>query len=228
MSERKFRHETKHELRYIEYLAIRSRLLHIAKRDRNAKDTGTYFIRSLYFDNYQDKVLREKIDGINEREKFRIRYYNGDPSIIHLEKKSKINGLCNKQSTRILKEQTERLLLGFPEALLENDNALMTELYIKMKSQMLRPRVIVDYTREPFIYQPGNVRITFDRDIRTGLYGTDFFVRACPTLQAKADETVLMEVKYDEFLPEIIHMCIQENERKGAAFSKYAVCRRFG
>lgn len=226
-TERKFRHETKHELRYVEYLSIRSRLHAVTGCDIHAGADGTYKIRSLYFDNYRDKALREKVDGINEREKFRIRYYNGNTDVIHLEKKSKFNGLCNKLSAKITKEQVEELLRGNIEVLYESGEALLIELYTKMKSEQLKPQVIVDYTREPYVYAPGNVRITFDSDIRTGLYTERFFDWECSTLKADKTDTVLMEVKYDDYMPEIIRMCIQENERQQEAFSKYAACRRF-
>lgn len=226
--ERKFRHETKHELRYVEYLSIRSRLLAVTGRDIHAGRDGTYRVRSLYFDNYRDKALREKIDGVNEREKFRIRYYNENMDIIHLEKKSKSGGLCNKLSGEIGKGQVEELLKGNAEVLYGSGEGLLTELYAKMKNEQLRPRVIVDYLREPYVYAPGNVRITFDRDIRAGLCPEKFFDRDFPTVQADKTETVLMEVKYDEYMPDIIQMCIQENERQQEAFSKYAACRRFG
>jgi len=80
------RHELKHHINYLDYVAIRNRLQVVAKQDANVGEDGTYQIRSLYFDNYQDKALREKIDGVNNREKFRIRYYNDDFSYIKLEK----------------------------------------------------------------------------------------------------------------------------------------------
>ncbi len=228
MKELVLRHETKHDITYSEFVAVKSRLLAIAKRDPNVGESGLYQIRSLYFDNYNDKALREKLDGVNIRDKFRIRYYNNDPSIIKLEKKSKINGLCNKQSASITKEQVESIIAGDYEFLKDSKNALMVELYAKMSCQLLRPRVIVDYTREPFVYEPGNVRITFDTNIRSGLYSKNFFDPDVPEIRATTLEGVLMEVKYDEFLPEVISMCIQVNERPGQAFSKYAACRRFG
>lgn len=227
-TERKYRHETKHELRYIEYLTIRSRLQVVTGHDVHAGADGTYGIRSLYFDNYRDKALREKIDGVNEREKFRIRYYNGNTEVIHLEKKSKFNGLCNKLSANITRKQVEELLRENTETLYDSKEALLIELYTKMKSEQLRPRMIVDYIREPYVYAPGNVRITFDRNIRTGLNPECFFDWDCPTVPADKTDTVLMEVKYDDYMPDIIRMCIQENERQQEAFSKYASCRKYG
>lgn len=224
----KFRHETKHNITYSDYLAIRSRLKAIAKSDSNADENGCYLIRSLYFDNYNDKALREKMYGYNCREKFRIRYYNDDTSVMKLEKKSKINGLCNKISAAISKEEVERLIAGDFAFLAERKNPLFLELYMKMKEQCMKPRVIVEYLREPFIYGPGNVRITFDTKIKSGLYSKDFFNMEWPKVDATESDQILMEVKYDAYLPEVIRMAIQVNERPRASFSKYEACRRFG
>lgn len=228
MEEMKFRHETKHIITYSDYLAVRSRLKLLAKSDPNVGPSGKYRIRSIYFDNYNDKALREKIDGVNQREKFRIRYYNEDTSFIKLEKKSKNNGLSNKIAASITKEEVNHILDGNNEFLKESKQALLVELYTKMQSQLLRPKVIVEYEREPFIYSIGNVRITFDMNIKTGLYSKDFFGPNIPLLNAQENSLIVMEVKYDEFIPEIINLCIQVNERQNSAMSKYAICRRFG
>lgn len=228
MGDLKFRHETKHYITYSDYIAIRSRLKAVAHSDQHADENGFYLIRSLYFDNYNDKALKEKVYGYNNREKFRIRYYNGDDSFIHLEKKSKIHGLCNKLSAPITREQVEKLIAGDIGFLKESDKPLFLDLYTKMQYQCMKPRVIVDYLREPFIYGPGNVRITFDTSIKSGLHSKDFFNMKVPRIEATDSGQILMEVKYDAFLPEIIQMAIQVNERPKTSFSKYEVCRRFG
>ena len=101
MEEIHYRHEWKHELNYLDLLTIRQRLQAIMEPDPHAVG-GKYLIRSLYFDNPDDKALREKVDGVNMREKFRIRLYNGDASMIRLEKKSKRSGLCQKVSVSFL------------------------------------------------------------------------------------------------------------------------------
>lgn len=228
VSQFKYRHETKHEIRYSEYLAIKSRLKVIAGLDKNVGEASEYFIRSLYFDNYQDKALREKIYGVNIREKFRLRYYNGNDQYINLEKKQKNNGLCHKESVGITKEEVLELLKGNYEFLKESTHPLKLEFYTKVTNQLLRPRVIVDYVREPYIYEPGNMRITFDKNIRSGLYSQDFFNPNMVSIPVASQDTVLLEVKYDEFLPEVIAMCLQVNERQKSAFSKYATSRMFG
>lgn len=224
----RFRHEYKHNISYIDYLALRSRLLAVAKPDGYTSADGTYLIRSLYFDNICDKVLREKIDGVNNREKFRIRFYNRNDSVIHLEKKSKINGLCNKLSANLTREQTENIIAGRIDFMKESKNALLIEFYAKMKYQLLRPKTIVDYIREPYIYSPGNVRITMDSQIRTGIVSQSIFTDKLPTINTGCGNTIILEVKYDEFLPEVINMILQLKDRRSAAFSKYASARIYG
>ena len=224
--ELRYRHEWKHEISYADLLAIRQRLRAVAESDPHAEG-GRYLIRSLYFDNLDDKALREKIDGVNLREKFRIRYYNGDTSVIHLEKKSRRAGLGTKFSAALSREEAQRIVNGNPDWMMDSSRPLVQELYCKMRWQGLRPKVIVDYTREPFIYRPGNVRVTFDYDIRTGLSCTDFLNPDCVTIPA-GDAPILLEVKWDAFLPSIIRDAVQTPGRHAEAFSKYAQCRIYG
>lgn len=219
----RYRHEWKHEISYADLLAIRQRLRAVAESDPHAVG-GRYFIRSLYFDNLDDKALREKIDGVNRREKFRIRYYNGDLSVIHLEKKAKLNGLGTKFSAPLTAGEAQKIVSGELDWMMDSARPLVQELYCKMRFQGLRPQTIVDYTREPFIYRPGNVRVTFDYNIRTGLRCTDFLNPDCVTVPA-GDAPILLEVKWDEFLPSIIRDAVQTPGRRAGAFSKYAQCR---
>ncbi len=88
----RFRHERKHYITPADHAALCQRLAPVMERDPHAGPDGTYTVHSLYFDDWRDTALREKIDGLPRREKFRIRYYNGDLSFIRLEKKSKVRG----------------------------------------------------------------------------------------------------------------------------------------
>lgn len=221
-----YRHEWKHVISYLDLITIRSRLRAVAEPDPHAEG-GKYRIRSLYFDNLNDKALREKIDGVNMREKFRIRYYNDDTSFIHLEKKSKRSGLGTKYSALLTAEEAQKIVDGDIEWMMDSDRSLVQELYCKMRYQGLIPRTIVDYVREPFIYRPGNVRVTFDYDIRTGMNRTDFLNPECILIPA-GDAPILMEVKWDAYLPSIIRDCVQTPGRRETAFSKYAQCRVYG
>lgn len=222
----KFRHEWKYEISVSDTYIIRSRLNAIACADRNSIN-GRYKIKSLYFDDYNDTALLEKINGINKREKFRIRYYNGDTSFIRLEKKSKINGLCNKISERVTEDEVKALLNGNTGWMKSSQRPLVYEFYIKIKNNSLRPKTIVEYTREPFVYQAGNVRVTLDYDIRTGTDYKSFLCSECITIPA-GDSPVILEVKWDEFLRDIIKNAVSLGGRRSTAFSKYAQCRIYG
>jgi len=108
----KLRHERKHPINPADCFALRARLRLIAGYDYHAGADGKYKVRSLYFDNPDDMALRQKLDGVDNREKFRIRYYDNDPSFIRLEKKTKINGLCGKRCAVLTREQCEYLIHG--------------------------------------------------------------------------------------------------------------------
>ncbi|MDE6923626.1 MAG: polyphosphate polymerase domain-containing protein [Oscillospiraceae bacterium] len=218
-----YRHEWKHEISLADRMVLRARLAAVCRADGHAVN-GTYLVRSLYFDNPADKVLREKIDGVNRREKFRIRCYNGDLSLIHLEKKSKRGGLGTKETAELSAAEVQAVVDGELDWMMDSGRPLVQELYHKMRTQGLRPRTIVDYTREPFVYGPGNVRVTLDYDIRTGLGCTDFLNSSCVTIPAGGPAAVL-EVKWDAFLPDIIRDAVQLEGRRASAFSKYAACR---
>ncbi len=221
-----YRHEWKHEITYLDLLVIRQRMKAVARPDPHATD-GKYFIRSLYFDNASDKALREKIDGVDMREKFRIRYYDLDTSIIHLEKKGKRNGLGTKYKAPLSAKEAQKIVDGDIDWMMRSEHGLINELYLKMYYQGMRPKTIVDYTREPFIFDAGNVRVTLDYDIRTGLDSIDFLNPDTPTVPA-GDAPIILEVKWDEYLPSIIRDCVQMKGRHVSAFSKYAQCRVYG
>jgi len=221
-----FRHEWKHEINYPDLLILRTRLAAVMKPDSHAIG-GKYEIRSVYFDTPTDKALREKLDGVNRREKFRIRLYNGDTSFISLEKKSKINGLCAKESCLLTEAEARKLGDGELGWMMESGRPLCQELYTKMRLQGLRPRTIVDYTREPFVFPAGNVRVTMDYNIRTGDFRTDFLNPETITMPA-GEAPILLEVKWDEYLPDIIRDTVNIPGRHASAFSKYAQCRIYG
>ncbi len=217
------RHEWKHLISAADRLAIRQRLSVIAAPDSHGEQ-GRYFVRSLYFDNLQDKALREKLDGVSRREKFRIRCYNLDNSLLHLECKRKISSLGHKDSCRLTTDEVQAIQQGRLDWMVQDERALVRELYCKMRTQGLQPRTLVDYTREAFVYAPGNVRVTLDYDIRTGLGCTDLLDRNCPTISIPGDP-IILEVKWDAWLPDIIRDALQLEHVRTSAFSKYAACR---
>ncbi len=224
-----YRHELKYGIDYGVYVSLRQRLQSVMQLDSHARADKRYKISSIYFDNFHDKALREKINGAAEREKFRIRYYHDDFSLIKLEKKQKKQQLCIKQAAVLTETEYQKLLAGDTAWMLSHPAPLVRELYVKMKQSLLKPRVRVSYFREAYLYDPGNVRVTFDFDIRTSLFhplGTQneiVDIRAADTTQG-----IILEIKYDAFLPEIIAHLIQTAHIRQQAYSKYSISRRFG
>lgn len=222
----KLRHEYKFSINQADDYIVASRLRKLFQHDAFADEMGNYRVSSLYFDTPNDKALRQKLDGVSEREKFRIRYYNDDLSFIRLEKKIKKAKMNAKFNTRISKEQVEKILRGEIDFLLHSDDALMIELYSKMRGRLLKPKSIVTYEREAFQYIPGNVRITVDRNVRTTL-NPGHFLDVNAVHMAVEHGFNIFEVKYDEFLPEIVKLAVQIPNRQARENSKYALSRRF-
>ena len=217
------RHELKYCITIADYAQLRARLRIVAKSDENSYGNSSYKVRSLYFDNYNDKAVLEKLSGLSRKEKFRLRYYNDDASFVRLEKKSKANRLCYKESTVIAVEQCRALLERKYDCLKVTDKPLLMELYTKINYQNLRPRNIVDYHREAYTYMAGNVRITFDSNIKTSNSVTGFLNPNLVTIPATG--MTIMEIKYDGFLPDIIRDILQLGWRNQTEFSKYVVAR---
>ena len=222
-----FRKEYKHEINRGDYQVIRSRMSRLTGKDRHAGPEGRYRIRSLYFDNLYDKALLEKMNGLRNKEKFRIRLYDNDRSFIRLEKKTKIGGAGYKVSARLTEEQCRSLLAGDLSWMPYTGDPLIMELYAKMRYQLLKPKTVVDYDREPFVYGPGNVRVTLDSDIRTGIRAVDFLNPGLPMMATHIHPKIILEVKFDEYLPSVIKNAVRVPGRRTSSFSKYAVCRQF-
>ncbi|MDD2534369.1 MAG: polyphosphate polymerase domain-containing protein [Eubacteriales bacterium] len=222
-----WRHELKHLINRADVMALSSRLAAVIPRDSHAGPDGRYRVRSLYFDNYRDAALNEKIDGLSEREKFRLRFYGDNCEWIRLEKKIKLRNLCGKQSTRVSREETMRIIAGDTNWLLSDQRPVLQDLGAKMQGHLLRPKTIVEYQREAFIYGPGNVRITLDSEIRSGLHSLAFFDQNQPLVLTDLQGLTVLEVKYDAYLPDIVRDIIQLGERQVGAMSKYAASRIF-
>lgn len=222
----KYRHELKFEISQADKMELSLRLRQVMRPDGHAEN-GKYEIRSLYFDTLEDKALMEKIDGVNGREKYRLRMYNHNPDFIKLEVKRKINGLTQKESEPISKAGAQRLIEGDTDRMTESESALVRGMHGKIRAGLLRPKTIVEYTREAFCHEAGNARVTLDYDLRTGLDGIDFLNPDAVTAPVWTGR-VLLEVKWDEFLADFIRDAVHLEGRGAGAFSKYAQARIFG
>ncbi len=223
------RNELKYYINYSEYLVLRDRLKAAMPLDRNAdRDLRTYHIRSLYFDDIYNSAMWDKMDGLHTRKKWRIRLYNYSDRQISLEKKGKFDKYTTKESAKLTRYQVEQMVrhrdYGF---LISSRNPLMEEMYADVKTKMLRPIVIVDYIREPYIFPAGNVRITFDMNLHSGHFSQDIFRKEMMPVPVMEHNEMIMEVKYTSALPEHLRDILNTTTTLRSAISKYAMCRKY-
>ena len=214
------RHEIKHQVTKAEDLVLRLRLRKVLSFDSHGKD-GRYLVTSLYFDDEYDRAYRAKIEGLNYKEKFRIRYYGDDLSFIKLEKKYKRGDLSAKDSVKLSKDEVEKIIEGDIDFLLKSKEELKKEFYVRLKNK-LAPVSVVRYEREAFVYPYGNVRITFDSDISKIFEIKDFLDQDADYVQL--EENTILEIKYDRYLPDTIRALIDIDTRR-TSYSKYAISR---
>lgn len=210
---------------------IESRIREICRKDPHVNEDGIYAIRSVYFDDCNNTCFYENENGTDPREKFRIRIYNSDAGHIELECKRKERGLTHKESCLLTREQCAAVLGGgFSWSMLgeeQKGQALVSKFLLQYRMRLLRPRVIVQYERTPYVYEVGNVRITFDRNISGTGQVQDFLepvVRGRPVMPAGQQ---ILEVKYDELLPNVLYNAMQLRALRHTAYSKYYICRKF-
>lgn len=221
------RHELKYFINRGDMLALGHKLGGVMNADMHADEKGEYFIRSLYFDDAYNTAFYDKMSGVMGRDKYRIRIYNLSDEVIFLERKRKLGDLIQKSSARISKKMCLQLMEGNVKGLLKADHPLLDDMFREMRTKLLRPVVIVDYTRETFVLPVENVRVTFDKQLRTALHATDLFDPGLLTVSPLDDGREIVEVKYDHFLPEYVSALLADTPMERSAISKYVLCRRF-
>lgn len=223
-----YRHEIKYYINYRDYTVLSNALRAVMTLDQNAGDDRMYHIRSLYFDDMYESALYQKVNGTDDRYKFRIRIYNYSKKTIKFEKKIKKGQFIAKRSILISCSEYDQIISGDIDFLLDRKEALAREIYLEMKNNRLRPRVLIDYHREAYVAPFEDVRITFDKDLRGGLSLTDIFNPNTPTMPMFEKGMMVMEVKFNRYLPEYIKGVLQNiNAANKSAISKYVICRRF-
>ena len=223
-----YRHELKYFISKGEYTLLSNRLRLTMEQDPNArKNGGAYFIRSLYFDDPMDSAFREKMRGNDERDKIRLRTYNMGQDGGKLECKHKKDSYIYKQSLSLSRPECDMLLAGNYRFLLERPEPFAHQMFRTFTTRYLKPVVLVDYDREAYIYPFQNVRITFDKNLHTGLRDTRIFEPRVPTFPVLEGYDMVLEVKFNEHLPGYIRDLIQCNAHARSAISKYCLCRKF-
>ena len=223
----KFRHEYKYICSDMQLAILKSRINGLIALDSHVGSSGMYNIRSVYFDDYYNSCLAENISGTDPREKFRIRIYNCSSDKISLELKRKVGGKTQKHSCPLSLEQFRLLIKGVPLPVNSDDPPILQKMCLQMRQRMLKPVVIVDYDRIPYVLKEGNVRVTLDLNIASSFDYDGFF---SPDMSRRPIMPVgrqVLEVKWDEFLPAVIYHSLQLESLQRTAFSKYHLCRQF-
>lgn len=220
------RHEFKYFITQETYLTLRQRLSIVARPDENSKRAEGYLISTLYFDDYRNTALNEKIDGDRFRTKYRIRIYERESTVIKLESKSKLDSWTAKSSTLLTLDEYRRILNEDYEFLIHKQDPLCQELYTKIRTKLLRPKAIVEYEREAYVVDEGNVRLTFDKQLRSSINGIDLFDPDVVYSAALDPGLLVLEVKYDDFIPKHIRALINGLPMQRYAVSKYVICKK--
>ena len=223
------RHELKYYINEMQYYVLSGILDQVLHRDPFGDEYNEYHIRSLYFDTVFNTALFDKLDGNPNRDKYRIRIYNFSDRTIKMECKTKVGSLISKRSQTIPRLLCEQLMAGDPTGLETTRSGLLNDVYREMTVNLLRPVVIVDYVREDYLHPAEEVRITFDKQLRTGLWSRDLFNPELPTIPPFDNGEIILEVKYNQFLPPYIRDLLNTYcaGALNSAISKYTWCRRF-
>ena len=223
------RHELKYYISLSQYEVLSRLVRAILTPDENGDENAEYHIRSLYFDTIFNDALADKIAGVNYRNKYRIRIYNYSDSFIRVECKSKLDTYTSKRQAVISRDLCEQLIAGDPTGLENTTSGLLRDMFREMRLNLLRPVVIVDYIREAYMHPAEDIRVTFDKQLHTGLYSHALFDKDLPTIPLLPPNELIMEVKFNRFLPEYISqvLSVAAGWSSRSAISKYTLCRRF-
>jgi hypothetical protein len=222
-----FRHEQKYIISETQMAYLKSRLGALLRPDPHAGYDGCYNIRSIYFDDLNNTCFYENENGTDPREKFRIRIYNNSPKRITLECKRKQCGMTQKQSCLLTKEQFLFLANGKAPKISVSSPFVLQKLCVLMETRLMRPVVIVNYDRMPFICATGNVRVTFDKNIASSQNFENFFSENLPKRPVMPTGKHILEVKWDEFLPDYIYDTLAAANLNRTTYSKFYLCRKF-
>ena len=221
------RHELKYFINPAELEVLRARLRPVMRLDSHCVGGRPYLIRSLYLDDIDDSAYYDKVSGVMARDKYRIRIYRHSDQEIFLERKRKLGDLIQKSSVQITRQLCEQIMDGDPRGLQTSSSPLLQDVYVQMRTRLLRPAVIVDYEREAYLHPAENVRITFDLRLRSGLHSTELFNPDLPTVCPHDGNVEILEVKFDEYLPDHIRALLDGIQADRSAVSKYVLCRRY-
>ena len=220
------RNEIKYLLTYEDYVMLSRRMAAILTPDKHAVSPEGYRITSLYLDDMYETSYYEKLSGDTNRKKYRIRAYNYNDSVISLECKEKKQSKINKTSTKIDREIFNGILVNDFNGLFGREDELSKTVFALNREKELKSTVVVDYVREAYTHPLSNTRITFDKELACGITTNDFFSKDYKSGYVFPRNEVILEVKFDEYLPEMIRLMLSVGYRPLAA-SKFTLCRDY-
>lgn len=220
-----YRVEQKYMVSDAEMIFLQKQLETYMHYDKYHPDGESYMIRSVYFDDLYDSCLMENENGTDYREKFRIRTYDNKTDEIHLECKSKVHGFTKKQKQSLTYDEALCYINNERVSICNDDGFLKKKLYALQQMNHFQPVQIVEYERIAMIEEIGNVRITFDRNISGTKDVKAFFDKQIATVPALPSGYHILEVKYDELLPDQINRILRTVSLQRQAFSKYYYTR---
>jgi len=218
-----YRNELKFIINAHQKNLMANKLRNLCQRDSFGDAAGVYLISSLYFDDYNRSAFLDKMNGIRDRKKFRIRVYNYQSDVIKLERKIKRGSLTDKSHLQISREEYDQLIRGDVSFLSHKDDGVAKDFYLNYRTRNLRSRVVVEYRREAYVYKYGDVRICFDTLLKAGIFQDDLFSNGHRISVIPPDQ-IILEVKYTGYLPDVIRNLIQLNNLQWQSVSKYAKC----
>lgn len=224
MAVKTYRQEIKQLLTPIQTILLEQRIRAILSADDHSGPDGSYRIRSVYFDTFDDRAYEEKEAGISEREKIRIRFYDYSDSLIRLERKEKRENLISKDSVPITREMADAAFSRNYEPLLAARSPLADYVYGLGQGSSLHPAVVVDYVRKAYLYPAGNVRITFDTALQAGRCDIPLWEQG--NVSDVLNGYTILEIKFNQYLPEHIRMVLESVTGERIALSKYTLCRQ--
>ncbi len=203
-----------------DYAVLKARIENVMQLDENAGENPVYHIRSVYFDDIYQSKFYENEDGVDNRNKYRIRAYNASDAVIHFERKSKTNGYNNKAHFSLTRERYEAFMAE-DFAFVPSESPLENEISLQRLTRGLAPSVIIAYDREAYTCAAGNVRVTFDSNISASSEMQDFFAPHLPSVPILPSGQFILEVKFDEFLPRHIERALDIRKLQRTTFSKF-------
>jgi len=218
-----YRNELKFFINAHQKNVMANKLSKICHWDSFSDADGGYLVSSLYFDDYNQSAILDKLSGIRDRKKYRVRIYNYQSNVIKLERKIKRENVTEKSHIQISKEEYDSLVSGDVSFLSNKGDVVAKDFFLYYRTRNFRPRVVVEYRREAFIYKYGDVRITFDNLLKAGIFQKDLFSNGYMISVIPHDQ-IILEVKFTGYFPDVIRNIIQINNLQWQSISKYAMC----